>query len=74
MPSTSAARLRSPTEETGKTHTWTLVGATEADLARGRLSAESPVGRALLGAALGSVVAVQTPRGERNYRIEKLLS
>ncbi len=61
-------------EETGRQHTWTLVGATEADLAQGRLSAESPVGRALLGAALGSSVAVQTPRGERSYRIEKLLS
>lgn len=61
-------------EETGRTHIWTLVGATEADLAQGRLSAESPVGQALLGAPRGSTVAVQTPRGERNYRIEKLLS
>ena len=34
-------------EATGKVNTWTLVGSTEADLAEGRLSAESPIGRAL---------------------------
>src|SRR3954468_19919359 len=37
-------------EESGKTHTWTIVGPTEADLAQGRLSAESPVAQALKGA------------------------
>src|SRR5690349_17609524 len=31
--------------ESGKTNTWTLVGATEADPKQGKLSAESPVGR-----------------------------
>jgi transcription elongation factor GreA len=60
-------------EETGKTHTWTIVGATEADLAQGRLSGESPVGRALLGAAPGSTVKVDTPRGARTYRVEQVL-
>ena len=33
-------------EAAGEIRTWTLVGSTEADLAAGRLSAESPVGRA----------------------------
>jgi transcription elongation factor GreA len=61
-------------ESTGRSHTWTIVGATEADLAQGRLSAESPVGRVLLGSELGSTVAVDTPKGTRNYRIEKLIS
>ena len=37
-------------EESGAVNTWTLVGSTEADLAAGRLSAESPIGRALLNA------------------------
>src|SRR3954466_7471676 len=34
-------------------HTWTLVGSTEADPAEGRLSAESPIGRALIDARVG---------------------
>ena len=55
-------------------HTWTLVGRTEADLAQGKLSAESPVGGALLGRAPGDVVEVQTPRGPRKYRVEKLVA
>jgi transcription elongation factor GreA len=60
-------------EETGDTHTWTIVGATEADLAKGLLSAESPVGRVLVGSAPGSTVEVETPRGTRRYRIDKVL-
>src|SRR5437763_9292655 len=32
-------------EDTGDVHTWTIVGATEANLAEGRLSAESPVAK-----------------------------
>jgi transcription elongation factor GreA len=61
-------------EETGAVHRWTIVGATEADLAQGKLSAESPVALALLGQAPGQVVEVQTPRGPRKYRVQKLLS
>ena len=61
-------------EATGETHTWTLVGATEADLPEGRLSAESPVGRELVGSEVGAVVTVETPRGERTYRIQKLIA
>ena len=61
-------------EGTGKVHRWTIVGATEADLGQGRLSAESPVARALLGAAPDDVVAVETPGGARRYRVERLIS
>jgi transcription elongation factor GreA len=61
-------------EDSGTVHAWTLVGSTEADLTAGKLSAESPVGQALLGQAPGEVVEVQTPRGSRKYRIQKLLS
>ena len=60
-------------EGSGTVHVWTIVGATEADIAQGKLSAESPVARALLGQAPGKVVAVETPRGARRYRVEKLL-
>jgi transcription elongation factor GreA len=61
-------------EESGTVQTWTIVGPTEADAAHGRLSAESPVARALLGRAPGDSVEVQTPRGQRKYRIERLVS
>jgi transcription elongation factor GreA len=58
--------------ETGREATYTLVGATEADLRAGRLSAESPMAKALIGSRLGQEVAVQTPRGPRRYRIARL--
>jgi transcription elongation factor GreA len=61
-------------EDSGQVHTWTIVGSTEADIAQGRLSAESPVAAALLGRAPGEKVAVQTPRGKRRYRVQKLVS
>jgi transcription elongation factor GreA len=60
-------------ETSGTPHTWKLVGPTEANLAEGRLSSESPVGRALLGRAVGDVVAVETPSGIRRYRIDRLV-
>ena len=60
-------------EESGRLHTWTIVGPTEADLAAGKLSSESPVARALLGRGPGEVVSVKTPRGARSYRVEKLV-
>ncbi|HEU4943924.1 MAG TPA: transcription elongation factor GreA [Solirubrobacterales bacterium] len=60
-------------EGTGKVNTWTLVGSTEADLAAGRLSAESPIGQALRDAELGQPVEVETPRGNRTFVVQKLL-
>ncbi|MDQ6749532.1 MAG: transcription elongation factor GreA [Actinomycetota bacterium] len=60
-------------ESSGKLHTWTIVGPTEADLAQGKLSVESPVARALLGHAPGDTVEVQTPRGPRSYRVQRLV-
>lgn len=60
-------------EEKGAVNAWTLVGSTEADLAAGRLSAESPIGRALLDAEPGKPVEVETPRGSRTFVVQKLL-
>jgi transcription elongation factor GreA len=60
-------------EDKGETQTWTLVGSTEANLAEGRLSAESPIGRALMNAPVGSTVEVDTPRGSRAFTVVKLL-
>jgi transcription elongation factor GreA len=60
-------------ESSGAVNTWTLVGSTEADLAAGRLSAESPIGRALLGAEPGKPVEVETPKGARSFVVQKLV-
>ncbi|HWM63926.1 MAG TPA: transcription elongation factor GreA [Solirubrobacterales bacterium] len=60
-------------EASGKVNTWTLVGSTEADLAAGRLSAESPIGQALRDAKLGVPVEVETPAGERVFVVQRLV-
>jgi transcription elongation factor GreA len=57
----------------GALSTWTLVGSTEADLAAGRLSAESPIGRALRDARVGEAVEVETPNGARSFVVQKLV-
>jgi transcription elongation factor GreA len=61
-------------ETSGKANVWTLVGSTEANLAEGRLSAESPIGRALMNAKVGATVKVETPRGQRAFKVLKLVS
>ncbi|MGE5408820.1 MAG: transcription elongation factor GreA [Syntrophothermus sp.] len=61
-------------EQRGETQVWTLVGSTEADLAAGRLSAESPIGRALMDAQVGATIEVETPRGTRAFTVLKLVS
>ncbi len=60
-------------ESTGKVNTWTLVGSTEANLAEGRLSAESPIGQALRDARVGEPVKINTPKGEKVLRVERLV-
>lgn len=47
----------------GKIEQYTIVGSTEANPIEGRISNESPVGRALLGKRIGDQVDVQTPGG-----------
>ena len=58
---------------TDRVQTWTIVGSTEADLSKGRLSSESPVAAALLGRAEGEEVEAETPAGSRRYRVEKIV-
>ena len=53
----------------GRAHTFVLVASTEAIPAEGRLAFDSPIGRALNGAALGQVVSFRTPKGERTFEV-----
>ena len=56
-------------EQTGKTTTYTLVSSTEGAPAEGKLSMDSPVASALLGRRAGDAAVVQTPRGERRFKV-----
>jgi transcription elongation factor GreA len=60
-------------EANGTVNAWTLVGPTEANLAEGRLSAESPIGRGLRDARVGETVTLETPGGQKRFRVKALL-
>ncbi len=49
--------------------TFTIVGPAEVDVASGRISMESPVGKALIGHRVGEKVTVQSPGGARQLQI-----
>ncbi len=51
---------------------YTLVGPGEIDPRRGRISIQSPLGRALADHAVGDLVEVETPSGRHHYRIERI--
>ena len=59
-------------EVSGKEKTYTVVGAIEADPMANRISNESPLGAALLGAKAGDTVKAQTPKGEKEYKVVKV--
>ncbi len=46
-----------------------IVGSTEANSLKGKISNESPVGKALLGKKAGDLVKVETQAGELEYRV-----
>ena len=48
---------------------YNIVGSTEANSLKGKISNESPVGKALLGAKIGDVVKVETHVGELEYKV-----
>lgn len=52
--------------------TYHIVGAHEADPSNGRISNESPIGRALLGAKKGQIVSVATPGGQIQLQIQSI--
>ena len=69
---TFGSTVRVTDVEAEREQTFTLVGPTEADLKAGKLSSESPVARALMGAAPGDVVEVESPRGARKWRVDSI--
>ena len=59
-------------DEDGKKVRYQLVGQTEADAKDGRISYNSPLGRALIGRQVGEDVEVSAPSGDRYYAIKKI--
>jgi transcription elongation factor GreA len=57
---------------TGEEMCYKLVSPREVDLARGRISCESPIGQALVGKSEGETVDVIAPIGKIQYRIKKI--
>jgi len=53
----------------GMEMTYTLVADGEADLAAGKISINSPIGKGLLGKSVGDVAAIQVPNGIINFEI-----
>ena len=58
-------------DDLGK-QTYTIVGPAEVDVTTGRISMESPVGKALLGHKVGDTVDVQSPGGARQIKVVKI--
>jgi transcription elongation factor GreA len=60
-------------QETGfDPETYHLVGPTEADPRKGRISYESPIGRALLDKKVGDTAEAETPGGKIKFKIIKI--
>ena len=60
-------------EKSGDSKKFQIVGSAESNMAEGKLSHESPIGRALMGHKRGDVVEVEVPRGpKRKLKVTKI--
>ena len=53
--------------------TFTIVGDDEADIKSGLISINSPIARALIGKEKGDIVSAETPSGQKEFEILKIL-
>lgn len=56
-------------QKNGQTMKYQLVSESEADLKKGKISVSSPIGKGLIGKAVGEVAEIQTPAGKMNFEI-----
>ncbi|HAS17825.1 MAG: transcription elongation factor GreA [Nitrospirae bacterium RIFCSPLOW2_12_42_9] len=54
----------------GEAKKYKIVGEDEVDLKNGKISLNSPVGRALIGNKIGAIVTIKAPAGDREYEIQ----
>lgn len=73
--SSSSVQIGSTIEVESKRgkETFTIVGSEEADPLLGKISNESPMGRAFLGRAAGDAVEIKTPGGGDSYKVKKIM-
>jgi transcription elongation factor GreA len=58
--------------ESGAIKKYTLVGQEEADLKKGKISVQSPVGKALIGHKVGDIVVIKAPARTVEYEIQEI--
>ena len=63
-------RVRITNKENDKVIEGTLVGPSEADFAAGKIGADSPIGKAIMGKKSGAIVTVKAPKGDAKYKVE----
>ncbi|MDR0319473.1 MAG: transcription elongation factor GreA [Rickettsiales bacterium] len=56
-------------DEAGRRVSYQLLSDTESDIAAGKISVSSPIGRALLGKKKGDLVEINVPSGKREFEI-----
>jgi transcription elongation factor GreA len=59
-------------EDSFPPETYSMVGAKEADPRKGKISNESPIGRALMDHKVGDIVVAETPGGQVKFKILKV--
>ena len=61
-------------EDDGKkeTETYMIVGSQEASILEGKISNESPIGKAVIGKSIGDTAKVKSPAGETTYTITQI--
>lgn len=52
-----------------KTIEYQLVSTEEADIVKGKISTDSPIGKSLLGKTVGEIVSVKVPAGIKQYKV-----
>ena len=59
-------------QKTKKEIVYTLVSPVEADMASGKISTQSPVGKAILGSSIGDVVVASVPAGDLKLKVKEI--
>ena len=63
------SKVKLHNDKKGTETEYSIVGSTEANPFENKLSDESPIGKALMGARVGETISVDTPSGEVKYKI-----
>lgn len=59
-------------DEAGEEQRWRIVGPDEFEVSEGRISCDSPLGRALLGKPIDAEVTIQTPEGVTHWSVTRI--